>query len=48
MGVGYENLGGDGAYGFQTPLATGHAFNGWADQHGVDTTKYWLFGQFKY
>jgi len=118
VGVGYESLGGDGNYGFQTPLATGHAFNGWsdmflstpaagltdmyvslsgqvekikmktvyhifesdvgsqdygseidfvasrkfgkhflagakysnysADQHGVDTTKYWLFGQFNY
>ncbi len=31
-GVGYERLGGDGTYAFQTPLATGHAFNGWADQ----------------
>lgn len=31
--VGYELLGSDdGAYGFQTPLATKHAFNGWADQ----------------
>lgn len=29
--VGYEVLGGDGAYGFQTPLATLHAFQGWAD-----------------
>lgn len=30
--VGYEVLGSDeGAYGFQTPLATLHAFNGWAD-----------------
>lgn len=27
----YEVLGGDGAYGFQTPLATLHAFQGWAD-----------------
>ncbi|MFA5632988.1 MAG: alginate export family protein [Porticoccaceae bacterium] len=32
---GYENLGSDkGAYGFQTPLATLHAFNGWADKFG--------------
>lgn len=31
VGVGYESLGGDGSYGFQTPLATAHAFNGWAD-----------------
>ncbi|MCP3982056.1 MAG: alginate export family protein [bacterium] len=30
--VGYEVLGGDGDYGFQTPLATLHAFNGWADK----------------
>ncbi|AWB66893.1 hypothetical protein C2869_10805 [Saccharobesus litoralis] len=30
--LGYESLGSDGgAYGFQTPLATGHKFNGWAD-----------------
>jgi hypothetical protein len=26
-----ETLGGDGTYGFSTPLATLHAFNGWAD-----------------
>jgi len=30
--LGYEALGGDGRYGFQTPLATLHAFQGWADQ----------------
>jgi hypothetical protein len=30
--VGYERLGGDGTYGFQTPFATLHAFNGWADK----------------
>jgi len=30
--LGYEVLGGDGAYAFQTPLATLHAFQGWADQ----------------
>ncbi len=29
--VGQETLGGDGTYGFQTPFATGHAFNGWSD-----------------
>ena len=30
--LGYEVLGSDGGgYGFQTPLATKHAFNGWAD-----------------
>ena len=28
----YEVLGGDGSYGFSTPLATKHAFNGWSDQ----------------
>lgn len=31
--VGYESLGSDnGAFGFATPLATGHKFNGWSDQ----------------
>ena len=31
--LGYESLGSDdGAYGFSTPLATLHKFNGWADQ----------------
>lgn len=31
--LGYEKLGSDdGLYGFQTPLATKHAFNGWADK----------------
>ncbi|UCE39856.1 MAG: alginate export family protein [Candidatus Aminicenantes bacterium] len=30
--VGYEVLGGDGKYGFSTPFATLHAFNGWADK----------------
>ncbi len=29
--MGYESLGGNGAIGFATPLATLHAFNGWAD-----------------
>jgi hypothetical protein len=29
--VGYEVLGADSAYSFETPLATKHAFNGWAD-----------------
>lgn len=33
VGVGYELLGSDdGAYGFATPLATLHAFNGWTDK----------------
>jgi len=31
--LGYEVLGSDqGTYGFATPLATGHKFNGWSDQ----------------
>ena len=30
--AGYEVLGGDGTYAFQTPFATLHAFNGWADK----------------
>lgn len=29
--AGYEELGGDGTNAFQTPLATLHKFNGWAD-----------------
>ncbi len=33
VGLGYELLGSDnGAYGFATPLATLHVFNGWADK----------------
>jgi len=32
LGAGYELLGGDNGQGFSTPLATGHAWNGWADQ----------------
>ncbi len=30
--AGFESLGGDGTAAFQTPLATLHAFNGWADK----------------
>jgi hypothetical protein len=30
--IGWEHLGGDGAHALQTPLATLHAFNGWADK----------------
>lgn len=30
--AGVEQLGGDGSYGFQTPFATLHAFNGWVDR----------------
>jgi hypothetical protein len=37
--LGYEELGSDeGTYGFQTPLATKHAFNGWADKFLVTST----------
>lgn len=32
LGVGLESLGSDNGEGFRTPLATLHAFNGWADQ----------------
>jgi len=32
LGVGFEVLEGDDESGFQTPLATLHKFNGWADQ----------------
>ncbi len=31
VGAGFESLGGDGINAFQTPLATLHLFNGWAD-----------------
>lgn len=30
--AGWEKLGGNGVYAFQTPLATLHAFDGWADR----------------
>ncbi|MEM8498137.1 MAG: alginate export family protein [Pseudomonadota bacterium] len=30
--LGYENLGSSNNRAFQTPLATGHAFNGWSDR----------------
>ncbi len=33
--LGYEQLGGNGKHAFQTPLATLHAFNGWADKFTV-------------
>jgi len=32
VGANLEQLGGDGTYGFQRPLATLHAYNGWADR----------------
>lgn len=31
LAIGYERLGSDSGVGFRTPLATLHAFNGWAD-----------------
>ncbi len=44
--LGYESLGSDdGAYGLQTPYATKHAFNGWADQFLV-TPKEGLVDQY--
>jgi len=33
--AGYEKLGGDGIYGFSTPFATLHKFNGWTDRFVV-------------
>ena len=33
--VGWEHLGGNGAHALQAPLATLHAFNGWADKFTV-------------
>jgi hypothetical protein len=33
--AGWEHLGGDGRHALQTPLATLHAFNGWADKFGI-------------
>jgi len=33
--AGWEHLGGDGSHALQTPLATLHAFNGWADKFGT-------------
>lgn len=33
--TGWEHLGGDGRHALQTPLATLHAFNGWADLFGT-------------
>lgn len=41
-GIGYEAMGGNGTVGFATPLATLHAFDGWADlflttpKNGID------------
>ncbi|MDJ0837692.1 MAG: alginate export family protein, partial [Acidobacteriota bacterium] len=46
----YEVLGGDGDYGFSTPLAPRHGFNGWADifLNTPDTGLVDLFLQFNY
>lgn len=33
--AGWEHLGGDGRHALQTPLATLHAFNGWADRFAI-------------
>lgn len=38
LSVGYEALGSDNAQGFRTPLATLHAFNGWADVFSTTPT----------
>lgn len=38
-GVGYEVLGGNASTSFQTPLATAHAFDGWADQFLITPTE---------
>jgi len=49
VSLGYEQLGSNGAVGFSTPLATLHAFQGWADKFlatpaaGIDD-KYVKFG----
>jgi len=37
--AGWEHLGGDGSHALQTPLATLHAFNGWADKFTVTPSK---------
>jgi hypothetical protein len=48
LGLGYEVLEGDGARGFATPLATVHAFQGWADKflatpvNGIEDLYAWV------
>lgn len=37
--IGYERLGSNGSVGLQTPLATLHAFNGWADRFTTTPTR---------
>lgn len=39
VAIGYEALGSDNGQGFRTPLATLHAFNGWADMFLVTPAK---------
>lgn len=49
FGAGYEVLGADNGQGFKTPLATLHAFNGWADMFlntpAVGLQDIYAFGQ---
>ncbi len=50
IGAGFEQLDGNGEQAFQTPLATLHAFNGWADTflttppHGLRDFSIWASG----
>ena len=37
--AGWEHLGGNGSHALQTPLATLHAFNGWADKFTITPAK---------
>ena len=39
VALGWEHLGGDGTHALQTPLATLHAFNGWADRFLVTPSR---------
>lgn len=43
---GYERLGSDGTHAVQTPLATLHAFNGWADMFAAGTPAKGLVDQY--
>jgi hypothetical protein len=43
--AGYEKLGGDGIYGFSTPFATLHKFNGWTDKF-LSTPDYGLVDKY--
>ncbi len=50
--LGWEHLGGDGRHALQTPLATLHAFDGWADKFavtpgpGLEDRYVWVGGKF--